>query len=77
MVALTVGAAFVGASLSIFIMYSWLYTVFVPSVVFTLSVVVPFVVTVVAAVVPAATVCAEPDMLSYVVIPAEPFVNAT
>lgn len=50
---------------------------FVPSVVFTLSVVVPFVVTVVAAVVPAATVCAEPDMLSYVVIPAEPFVNAT
>ena len=37
---------------------------FVPSVVFTLNVVVPAVVIVVAAVVPAATVCAEPDMLS-------------
>jgi len=38
--------------------------VFVPSVVFTLNVVVPAVVIVVAAVVPVATVCAEPDMLS-------------
>ena len=37
---------------------------FVPSVVFTLNVVVPAVVIVVAAVVPVATVCAEPDMLS-------------
>ena len=50
---------------------------FVPSVVFTLNVVVPFVFTVVSAVVPEPTDCAEPVILSYVVVPVDALTNAT
>ena len=75
-VTLVVGAAVVGAFLSTFIMYSPLFTVFVPSVVVTTNFVVPDVVIVVADDV-AATVCAEPDTLAYVVVPAEPLFNVT
>ena len=75
-VLLAVGAAVVGAVLSIFIVYSELYAVLIPSVVFTFNIDVPSLLIVVADAV-SATACAELSVLKYVVVPVVALFNVT